>query len=56
VGRLIPETLQAKMEIARSRAGLLKLSFLFWGPQLGAILFLACRLAGHGRKADREGA
>ena len=37
---------ELKVEIARSHAGLLKWSFLFWVTQLGAILLLLWRLTG----------
>jgi len=37
---------ELKVDIARSHAGLLKWSFLFWATQLGAILLLMWRLTG----------
>jgi len=39
---------ELKVDIARSHAGLLKWSFLFWASQLGALLLLFWRLTGKG--------
>jgi len=39
---------ELKVDIARSHAGLLKWSFLFWASQLGALLLLFWRLTGTG--------
>jgi DNA repair exonuclease SbcCD ATPase subunit len=39
---------ELKVDIARSHAGLLKWSFLFWATQLGALLLLFWRLTGKG--------
>jgi hypothetical protein len=37
---------ELKVEIARTYAGILKWSFLFWATQLGAVLLLFWRLTG----------